>query len=127
MAKSGDKLLLREFTNDDYIEYSSWWDDPPPPSSLPRIGLVSGDMKAVGFLARTDCDFSIITFWHANPKNSKTESYAHLRELMIGLIESSILTNHNKIFCYTHNRGMIRMLESLGFVNHDGHLIAETL
>ena len=53
MAESGDKYVLRAFTLDDYEQYSSWWSDAPPLESLPMVGLVSGDMKAVGFLALT--------------------------------------------------------------------------
>lgn len=125
MAESGDKYVLRAFTLDDYEKYSSWWSDAPPLESLPMVGLVSGDMKAVGFLARTDCDFSIITFWYANPSNSGKESYYALREVMGGLINASRIFGKNKIFCYSNNRGIVKMLESFGFINHTGHLIAE--
>jgi len=125
METGSDKFLLRHYEESDYELFSSWWCDPPPKSSLPKIGLVCGDMKAVGFLARTDCDFTIITWWHANPLNNGKESYMALKILVKGLCDASTLVNKSKIFCYTTKRGMVKMLESLKFINHNGHLIME--
>lgn len=129
MAESGDKYILRQFTLDDYQQYSSWWlkdkVNPPPLSSLPNIGLVSGNMKAVGFLANTDTDFGIITFWHANINNSNKESYMAINRIIEGLIYLADSIYKTKVFCYTNNRGMIKILESHGFINNEGHLIKE--
>ncbi len=125
MAQSGDKYVLREFTLNDYDEYASWWDDPPPVSSIPNIGYVSGDMKAVGFLALTDCDFCILTWWCANPQNKGKESYMALDRIVKGCVDTARLIGKNYVFCYTNERGMIRLLESAGFKNNDGHLVAE--
>lgn len=127
MAESGNKYILREFNDEDYEQYCYWWGDekPPPRSSLPNIGLVCGDMKAIGFLAMTDCDFSIITWWCANPLNKERESHMAIKTIIKGLCDTSALINKSKVFCYTSNRGMIRMLESFNFINHDGHLIVE--
>jgi len=127
VEKSGDKFILREFTDNDYPEYISWWGEekPPPQSSLPNIGLVSGDMKSVGFLANTDCDFGIITWWYCNQKNKGKESYMALKKIICGLCEAAELIGKKKVFLYTNNRGMIRLLESLNFVNYGGHLIVE--
>ena len=129
MAESSDKFLLRIFRNDDYNQYISWWSEdghvPPPSTSLPEAGLVCGKMKAVGFLANTDCDFGVITWWYANPDNKGKESYKALHKLFRGLLEVAQMYGKTKVFCYTNKRAIIRMLESLGFVNHDGHLVAE--
>lgn len=127
MAKSFDQFVLRAYEPDDYQEYGSWWlpDKPPPLSSLPRIGLVVGDMKAVGFLTLTDCDFSVITFWRANPLNKARESHAAIKELMTGLTCASLSQGRRRVFCYTQNRGVTRILESIGFKNYDGHLIGD--
>lgn len=129
METRGDKFILREFHDNDYSQYASWWGDekPPPKSSLPKLGIVSGDMKAVGFLANTDCDFGIITWWHCNDENKGKESYMALKQILCGLCEAAELIGKKKVFCYTRHRGMIRLLESLNFVNHDGHLIMEAL
>ena len=115
--------MIREFTEDDYEIFKTWWDDPPPKTSLPLIGMVSGDMKAVGFLANTDCDFCILTWWHANPLNKGRESYMALSEIIKGIIEAATLINKKHIFCFTQNRGMISLLESFDFINNSGHLI----
>lgn len=123
MAESGSGYVLREFKESDYEEFASWWDTPPPKTSLPRIGIVCGDMDAVGFLANTDTDFAIITWWHAKP-NGK-ESYKKLKKVVMALMETAVIIGKTKVFCYTNIRGMIRLLESLGFENHDGHLIVE--
>lgn len=122
-----DKYVLRPFTLEDYPEFAMWWypNEAPPLESLPQIGLVSGDMKAIGFLANTDTDFGIITWWYANPENTAKESYNAMKRIFMGLIDASIILNKNKIFCYTQRRSIMRMLESLGFKNYDGHLVAE--
>ena len=60
MAKSGNGNVLREFTVDDYEQYASWFDHPPELEDLPPMGLVCGDMKAVGFLYRTDSTFCVL-------------------------------------------------------------------
>ena len=129
MAESGDKYFLRAFKSSDYDEYASWWEksgnNPPPISSIPLMGLVVGDMKAVGFLVMTEVDFSVITWWQANPSNKFGESRKAIKKLFQGLCEASLLARKNKVFCYTNNRAIIRLLESLHFNNYDGHLIWE--
>lgn len=128
MEKGGNSIILRNFVPSlDYNEYSSWWapQKAPPLESLPRIGLIYGDMKAVGFLALTDCDFGILTWWYANPSNKGRESHEALKTITLGLCDIARNLKKNKVFCYTHKSGMIRMLESLNFKNHDGHLIGE--
>ncbi len=128
MAKSGDKYVLRLFNIDkDYELYKSWWNDPPPIESLPRIGMVIGDMKAVGFLAMTDCNFSIFTWWCANPQNKGRESYKSLKRLIQCALDASRAVNKKYVFCYTNERGMIKLLESQNFKNNSGHLIVEVL
>jgi hypothetical protein len=80
-------------------------------------------MKAVAFLANTDCDFCILTWWYANPLNKKRESYMALSEIIKGIIEAAMAINKKHIFCHTTNRGMISLLESFNFINvGDGHL-----
>lgn len=125
MAKSGNSYLLREFNVGDYKEFCSWWgnDQPPPLESLPTIGLVCGEGKAVGFLANTDTNFAIITWWHASPYVGARDKYNALVQTIKGLVEAAALIGKKNVFIYTTNRGMIRLLESLGFDNHDGHLI----
>ena len=127
MAESGDKYVLREFNSSDYELYKIWWDSPPPIDSFPRISFVIGDMKAVGFLAMTDCNFSILTWWRANPNNKGKESYMALEKLIKCALDTSRLINKKYVFCYTNQRGMITLLESLGFKNNSGHLVAEVL
>ena len=124
MEKSRDKFFLRMFLPDDYLEYSSWWKElPPPTTSLPRMGFVIGDMKCVGFLANTDTDFMIMTWYHCNPKNTKKESYEAMRRYIIACIEYAKLEGKNYLFCYTGARGIIRLLESLNFTKiEEGHM-----
>lgn len=124
MAARVDKQFLRPFLNDDYEWFAKWWDEPPPLTSLPHIGFVY-DNKGVGFLALTDCDFSIFTFWMASPENKPKESHKAMCEIINACIAASIYHGKNKIFCYTHNRGIVRILERAGFVNYDGHLIGD--
>lgn len=125
MAESGNKYVLKEFKPKDYKLFSSWWEDPPPVTSLPKAGLVCGDMKAVGFLANTDTDFAIITWWHANPENATKESYKAMRKIIMGLIEIARIYNKNYVFCYTPVNGMIKLLEKEGFTGDHGHMMLE--
>jgi hypothetical protein len=123
MEKSSDKFVLRPFTVDDYEQYSSWWEDPPQIEDLPKIGIVCGDMKAVGFLARTDCSFSIITWWYCNPKNTAKESHKALNIMFKELCALSAAMGRGKVFCYSNNRAIVKIAERLGFINYDGHLV----
>lgn len=129
MAESGNGYVLRAFTHEDYARFASWWkpDAPPPPSSLPYCGMVAGDMKAVGFMADTDTDFMILTWWYANPENQPRESYKALSVIIKSGKEWARRMGKRYVFCYTGMRGMIRLLESLGFSNNDGHMVAEVL
>lgn len=123
MAKGGNSYILREFTVDDYKQFAFWHDVPPELEDLSPTGLVVGDMKAVGFLYRTDSTFCVLAFWHTNPKNTKKESYVALKELIKGLCDIAMIYKKKNVFITTNNRGMIRLLESLNFYNADGHLI----
>jgi hypothetical protein len=123
MAESGDKYILSEFTVDDYEQFASWFDTPPELEDLPPIGLKSGDMKAVGFLYRTDSSFCIVAFWHANPANTKRETYLSLKRVVQGLCDTAKIIGKKNVFITTTNRGMIHLLKGLGFYNADGHLI----
>lgn len=130
MAQSSNKFVLREFSfKDDYDEYASWYErdgvNPPNYNDFPNIGLVSGDMKACGFLYLTDSSFGVFALWHTNFKNTPRESYEGMSEIIKGIQEAAKSAGRSKVFCSTNNRGMIRLLESLNFTNHDSHLIAE--
>lgn len=123
MAKSGDGYVLREFTVDDYEQYASWFEDPPQLEDLPPVGLVCDDMKAVGFLYRTDSTFCVLAYWHTNPECKRKEGYKALKKVIMGLCDTAKILKRNNIFITTNIRGMIRLLESLGFYNANGHLI----
>lgn len=123
MAESGDSYVLREFTIDDYKQFSSWFNTPPTLDDLPPTGLVCGNMKAVGFLYVTDSTFCVLAFWHTNPMNTKKESYVSLKKIIMGLCDIAKIYNKKNVFLTTNKRGMIRLLKSLGFYNADGHLI----
>lgn len=127
MAKSGDSYVLREFTVDDYDLYASWFDVPPQLEDLPPIGLVSGDMKAVGFLYRTDSTFCVLAFWHAHPDNKPRETYRALRQVIMGLCDVAKEIGKKNVFITTGNRAMIQLLKRLGFYNADGHLILRVI
>lgn len=125
MAEGADKYVLRKFTEADYDLYSSWFDTPPKMKDLPNVGLVSGNMLAVGFLYITDSNFSVMAFWHCNPNNKMNESYLALKEIVKGACDASKVLKRNNVFIYTNQRSMIRLCKSLGFSNFDGHLIKE--
>lgn len=123
MATSGDSYILREFVVDDYKQYASWFDTAPELEDLPPIGLVSGDMKAVGFLYRTDSTFCVLAFWHANPDNKPKETHLALKQVVMGLCDIAKEIGKKNVFITTANRAMIKLLKKLGFYNADGHLI----
>lgn len=124
MATHCDQYVLRLFRPEDYEEYSGWWEDPPQKESLPRIGIVSGDMKAVGFVADTDTDISILTFWDANPENTARESYKALDSIIYGAITLSRHMGKAFVFCFTNRSGMRKLLKKQGFEEREqGHLI----
>ena len=123
MAASSNKYVLREFLVSDYAQFINWFEEAPKLEDLPPIGLVSGEMKAVGFLYRTDSTFCVLAFWHSNPDNSNIESYRGLREVIMGLCDIAKNIGKKNVFIATTNRGMIKLLKGLGFYNADGHLI----
>lgn len=127
MATGSPQLLLRKFKPEDYEEYNSWWTKSAPPmGSLPNVGLVYGDMKAVGFLALTDCDFSILTWWYANPHNNPKESKEALTGLFTGLCDISHLMGKKNVFCYTDIRSVKNLLKGIGFKEpQNGHMVKD--
>lgn len=130
MEKSSDKQLLRRFEADrDYKEYASWWKIAPPPlASLPTNGFLIGDYKCAGFLANTDCDFAVMTWWHCNPANTPRESHEALRLYIITCQMQAKALGKRYVFLYTDRRALIRILENLGFKNRSrGHMVCEVL
>lgn len=125
MEKSIDKFFLELFTMDDYDMFCKWWgDSPPKETTLPDMGFNIGN-KMIGFLADTDTDFMIMTWWQCNPDNTARESHEALRRYIMICKEAAKMKGKNYVFCYTNKRGMIRLLESHNFNNFDGHFVAE--
>lgn len=117
-------MTIRKFTLDDYAEYIHWWgENPPELSSLPNIGYITDN--AVGFLANTDTDFMIFTFWQGNPQSKPREIYRDFVEIINACKSSAKRMNKNYVFCYTSINGMIKLLESQDFKNNEGHLVYE--
>lgn len=125
MAQGSNSELLRPYTDGDYNTFIKWWGkDPPKPLSLPHLGFIYNN-SAVCFVALTDCDFGILTFWCANPESKPKQMHRALTEVMRACIAASIYHAKPKVFCYTHNRAVVKILEREGFANHDGHLIGD--
>lgn len=127
MEKSWSIFVLNLFDYErDYELFASWWPElAPPKSSLPVNG-VNINNKAMGFLANTDTDFAIITWYYANPLNTKKESYQSMKTLFIILTQLARDLNKKYAFCYTNKRGIIRLLESLNYKQIDhGHMAVE--
>jgi hypothetical protein len=122
-------MKIKQFAPADYEQYASWWrETPPPPASLPLHGFVIGEHKCAGFLANTDTDFAIITWWHCNPANTPRESHEALRSLFIACQLQAKALGKRYVFLYTSKRAVIRILGSLGFIGIDhGHMASEVL
>lgn len=114
--------------NTDYDLYASWWPQgAPPKDSLPVSG-VNIDDKAMGFLALTDCDFSIITWYMIDPKLKPREKYKLIKKVFVALLGLAKLAGKNYAFCFTNNRAIIRMLESLNFYQIErGHMAVKVV
>ena len=80
-------------------------------------------MRAVGFLYRTDSTFCVLAFWHANPSNNARVTYKALSKVIMGLCDIAKIYHKENVFLATNNRGMVKLLERLGFYHgNDGHL-----
>lgn len=126
MAQDKRKLLLDVFDPiDDYDEYASWWDNAPDVGSLPRSGFCVRDkegMVACMFLARTDCDFTIITFWYDRPEASARDKYIAYSMMIDACKQMTVKMGRKQIFIYTTVSGIIKILKRHGFKNNNGHL-----
>lgn len=130
MAQSSDKHILRLYEPNDYELFKLWYEydgsTVPPVSSLPRAGFVI-EKKLIGFLADTDCDFMICTWYCVNPLSSMRGKYNALKYYFKACTEAAFLMKKKQVFCYATHSGIIRMLESLDFKNVDqsGHMVKE--
>tara|TARA_R100001086_G_scaffold172367_1_gene94336 strand:- start:24 stop:392 length:369 start_codon:yes stop_codon:yes gene_type:complete len=118
--------VIKKFDN--YELYKSWWEADgevaPTLESLPRLGMMYDDIGAC-FLADTDTDFCIITWWYTNPDKTAREKYKALDEMFNACIYLGEMIGKKKIFCYNNMRAIIKLLESKGFINYEGHLVKE--
>lgn len=130
METNSGKLILKSFDRIyDYTEYASWWKNhgyiPPKLDDLPINGFSVFEDKiltACGFLALTDCSFTIFGLWYSNPNNKKRNSYISLKMIIEAAKLTCVYNGRSQVFCYTSKRSMIKLLEGCHFINNDGHL-----
>lgn len=128
METSGFINVLRDFdVNRDFEEFSTRWDEKicPPIASLPKNGVVIGDGDLMGFLAMTDCDFAIIT-WYQFGKISGVDKHRAFNDYINWCKEVAINNGKKFLFCFSNKSGIIRILESHKFLQIDkGHFALE--
>lgn len=130
MAKSSNKQLLRLYKRSDYNTFCEYFHaidggNVPYESCLPVRGFVI-ENELVGFLANTDCDFMICTWYCVNPELSARKKYLALKKYFQACKEAASLTNKQHLFVYSNYSGIIKLLESLGFKKIDnGHMVVE--
>jgi len=130
VEKGGVINILRAFDiRADYEEFSNRWTDNicPPVSSLPKNGAVINDGDLMGFLAMTDCDFAIITWYEFDKVSGRKKHNAF--NLYIEWCKQVAKQNNKKfIFCFSNKSGIIRVLESHKFCTIErGHYALEVL
>ena len=128
MAESSFINILRKFDVDaDFAEFAARWDEGicPPIASLPKNGVVVGEGDLMGFLAMTDCDFTIIT-WYQFGKVSGVAKHRAFNDY-INWCKQVAKDNGKKFcFCFSNKSGIIRILESHKFYEIEkGHFALE--
>lgn len=134
MAESGYSDVLRLFDlAQDYKPFCEWWNSlgqpPPPMDSLPSAGFVFGENRQfIGFLTNTDINFMIMTWWLPNPETTARETAFYVKRYVETCKEICKMNGKRFVFCFTDKRGMIKLLESLGFNKMgEGHFAIEVL
>lgn len=120
--------VLREFDiGGDYAEFASRWDNniAPPVASLPKNGVVIGDGDLMGFLAMTDCDFAIMT-WYEFGDISAVKKHRAFNDYIEWCKQVAIQNSKKFIFCFSNKSGIVRILESHNFCKiEQGHYALE--
>lgn len=127
-----DQYNISIYSNDLYKDFKEIWEssyeDVPPESALPSVGFVVGDKKLIGFIANTDCDFMICTWYACNPNNSKRESYNSLKKYFMACKEYAKYSGKKHLFVYSNYSGIIRLLKSLNFHSIEkGHMACKVI
>lgn len=128
MEKDGFINILRDFdVSRDFEEFSKMWDEGicPPIESLPKNGVVIGEGDLIGFLAMTDCDFAIIT-WYQFKDVSGIAKHRAFNDYINWCKKVAKQNGKKFLFCFTNKSGIIRILESHKFLQIDkGHFASE--
>ncbi len=130
MEKGGSINILRRFDIEkDYAEFAGRWDNGicPPIASLPKNGVVINDGDLMGFLAMTDCDFAIMT-WYEFAKVSGRKKHISFNIYIEWCKQVAKHNNKKFIFCFSNQSGIIRVLESHKFcIIERGHYALEVI
>lgn len=113
-------MKLERYKNHHYSLLEDMWGEyTPKKTSLPKFGvcLFDDDFKGAAFVATTDTDYCILTWW--NVKSEKP--YKHLMALIEAckLYVQSIGMRY--LFIYSDKRGMIKLLTKCGFCADESH------
>lgn len=131
MEKDGiNKLPIRNFDiQRDFAEFATRWDNGicPPIASLPKNGAVINDGDLMGFLAMTDCDFAIMT-WYEFAEISSRKKYISFNIYIEWCKQMAVKNSKKFIFCFSNKSGIIRILESHKFHEIErGHYALEVV
>lgn len=128
MEKNGiSKLSVRAFDIEkDFEAYAALWIDGvcPPKESLPKNGVVIGD-SLIGFLALTDCNFTIMT-WYQFFEVSGIKKHRAFNDYIEWSKQVAKENGKKFIFCFSNKSGIVKILESHKFYEIEkGHFALE--
>ncbi len=112
----------------DFAEFATRWEDNicPPIASLPKNGVVIGEGDLMGFLALTDCDFGIVTWYQFKKDLSGIKKHRAFNDYINWCKVVAKANSKKFIFCFTNKSGIIRILESHKFCEIEkGHYALE--
>lgn len=127
MAQDSNKYILRMYEEKDYGLFKQAWEAQneaaPPPSALPMVGFAMEEGRFFGFLANTDCDFMICT-WYVCKKDMAPKEKRKALEMYFNKCKEHAKDRGKKyLFVYTNYSGIVKLLESLNFISiQKGHL-----
>jgi len=128
MAEGSNGNVLRAFEPaNDFEAYSKLWDDGicPPISSLPQNGVVIGE-HLMGFLAMTDCDFTIMTWYQFGLDSKGIDKHRAFNEYIKWCLKVAKDNGKKYVFCFSNKNSIMRILES--HKHHEierGHFVLE--
>lgn len=131
MGQTDARYELVSFNRHLYPMLESWWVahewDAIPLGDLPTVGMLVYNKEekkyvCAAFLYRTDSVFAIMDFFVSNPDAKNKDVYVGFDLVIETLTRIAKQGGHSRIFSSVESHGLIKKLESNGFIAGDTNM-----